>query len=91
MSEHRGHLLPDTEDFLAARRGHCRTPHWPAAMHLPLATRHSYRAMNCGRGSAEIINAALHLTESLAGYRSHVGQVGGAPPGRQAGLTRRSR
>jgi SsrA-binding protein len=33
--------------------------------------------MNRGRGSAEIITVARHLTGPLARYRSHVGQVGG--------------
>jgi hypothetical protein len=36
-----------------------------------------HRAMTCGRGSAEIITVARHLTGPLARYRSHVGQAGG--------------
>ncbi len=34
--------------------------------------------MTCGRGSAEIITVARHLTGPLARYRSHVGQAAGA-------------
>jgi hypothetical protein len=61
MSEHRGHLLPDTEDISAARRGHCRTARGQAATHLPVA----------GIGTVTVVG---HLTGPVARYRSHVGR-----------------
>jgi hypothetical protein len=48
ISEHRGHLLPDTEDISAARRGHSRTACRQAATHLPVAEIATFSPVTSG-------------------------------------------